>query len=110
MGSNDGEGKLSASAPQPFNGETERALRALGHQFGGLGNIQSQTFSDSSYPNSPDFSDHQTEVHFLPLTDGPLFSDSPESSSEPHTPSTYPGEIAVDHQPFIGVPSDGMMF
>lgn len=101
---------FSASAPQPPNGEVERALGALGLQYGGPRHIQNQTFSDSSHPNSPRFSDYQTEVHFLPLADGPLFSDSPESSSEPHTPSTYAGDVAVDRQPFFGIPSDGMIF
>jgi len=91
--------------------EMECALGHLGLQYGGPAsgtNTQSPTFSDSSYINLPELPS-QTEVHFLPLGDGPLFCDTPESSSEPHTPSTY-NEINADQQPFFGGSSDGMMF
>jgi len=89
---------------------------AFGHggglQFGSLAssytNTQSPTFSDSSYINLSEFP-NQTEVHFLPLGDGPLFCDTPESSSEPHTPSTY-GDMNADQQPFFSGSSDGIMF
>lgn len=102
---------MTVSFQPPKREKVERPLRCAGLQYGSPAsgaNKQSPTFSDGSYANSPEFPG-QTEVHFLPLRDGPLFYETPESSSEPHTPSTY-GDKNMDQQPFFVGSSDGMMF
>ena len=107
----DVEGLIPNSTSQSFNEQQiGPALRTVALPYEGMAHsIQTHGFINNSYPNSPDFPD-QPEVHFLPLGDGPLFSDSPESSSEPHTPSTYIGDMTVDNQPFFGIPSDSTLF
>jgi hypothetical protein len=67
---------------------------------------ESPTMNNDSYPSSPELGG-VPDMHFMPIGDR-LFYDSPESASEPRTPSAF-SDMHMDPTPFFSNP-DEMQF
>lgn len=88
-------------------GEIDQLMNNRPISVGTQGISYTPPMSEQSYPGSPAL---QGDVQFLPLNGKPLFYDSTDSGSEPHTPDTSGfgavgadafGDMAIDPSAFF---------